>query len=167
MQKQWSIDVRNPALEKDPLQSIKDREQEVRAQKDVARQNETRIRQGLPTLPPPVRVPTLETEPQGLSVIYIYEVKFHNSGMKRIRTITWDWVFSEPGTEQELGRVQFVRKVTISPGKSRNVLVHSATPPTDTIDARKAGKKLRDQYTDQVVIKSVGYADGSTWRAPN
>ena len=167
IQKKWRIDVRNPALEKDPLRSIKGREQEVRAQNEVARQNENRIREGLPALPPPIRVPAPETGARGLWVTYIYEVNFHNSGEKPIRTLTWDWVFFEPGIEQELGRLQFVRNVSISPGRSRKVVVHSATSPTGTLDARKATKNLRDQYSDQIVIKSVGYADGSGWRAPN
>src|SRR5687767_7342090 len=87
MQKRWRIDVRNPALEKDPLRSIKRREQEVRAQTEVARQNENRIREGLPALPPPIRLPVAETGARGLSVTYIYEVKFHNSGQKRIRRL--------------------------------------------------------------------------------
>jgi hypothetical protein len=165
VQKKWRIDVRNPALEKDPLEAIKEREQEVREQRETARQNESRIRQGLPTLPPPVRVRAPETGARGLSVTYVYEVRFSNTGAKRIRTLTWEYVFFEPGTEREVGRRRFVRKVSISPGRTRNVVVRSASSPSGTIDATKAGKKSRDQYSEQVVIRSVGYADGSVWHA--
>ncbi|MEO8435851.1 MAG: hypothetical protein ABI596_13205 [Pyrinomonadaceae bacterium] len=164
MQKQWRMDVRNPALEKDPLQSIKGREQEVRAQQDVARQNERRIQEGLPALAPPVRLPA-PSGPRGLWVTYIYEVNFHNTGEKGIRKLTWDYVFYEPGTEQEVGRLQFVRRVSIGPGKTRSVVVRTRSSPTGTIDATKAGKKSRDLYSEQIVIKSIGYADGSVWQA--
>jgi hypothetical protein len=165
MQKKWRIDVRNPALEKDPLKPNKQREQEAIAQRETARQNESRVRMGEPTLAPPVRVPAAETGPRGLSVTYIYELKFRNTGEKEIRTLTWEYVFFEPGTEREVGRLRFVRKVSILPGKTRNVVVRTASSPTGTIDAKNAGKKPREQYSEQVVIQSVGYADGSVWQA--
>src|SRR5688500_9926255 len=75
IQKKWRMDIRNPALEKDPLRSIKQREQEVIAQKETTRVNQSRIRLGLPTLPPRVRVPAPDTGSGRLLVSYIYEVK--------------------------------------------------------------------------------------------
>jgi hypothetical protein len=42
--------------------------------------------------------------------------------------------------------------------------MRSGTPPTGTIDASNAGKKSRDQYSEQIVIQRVGYADGSVWQ---
>jgi hypothetical protein len=165
VQKKWRIEVRNPALEKDPLSANKERQQEEIEQRGDARENENRIRQGEPTLPPRVRVPAPETGARGLWVTYVYEVKVRNTGEKQIRTLTWEYVFFEPGTEREVGRRRFVSKVSISPGRTRNVVMRSASSPTGTIDARKAGKKSRDHYSEQVVIQSVRYADGSIWQA--
>ena len=165
IQQKWRIDVRNPALEKDPLRAVKEREQEVINQREAARQNESRTRQGLPTLPPPVRVRAPETGARGLSVTYIYQVKVRNTGEKEIRTIAWEYAFFEPGTGREVGRRRFVSEVSISPGKTGKLVMRSASPPTGTIDATKAGKKSRDLYSEQVVIRSVGYADGSVWQA--
>ena len=165
IQKKWSIDVHNPALEKDPFKDIKEHEQEVREQNAVATENENRARQGEPPLPPPVHQPASETGARGLSVTYLYEVKVSNTGEKAIRTLTWEYVFFEPGTEREVGRLRFVSRVSISPGRTRDVVVRSASSPTGTIDATKAGKKSRDLYSEQVVIRSIGYADGSVWRA--
>jgi hypothetical protein len=164
VQQKWRIEVRNPALEKDPLKAIKEREQEVIEQRAIARQNESRARMGLPTLPPPVRIPAPERGARGLSVTYVYEVKVRNTGEKKIRTLTWEYIFFEPGTEREVGRRRFVSKVSISPGRTKNVVMRSASSPTGTIDATKADKKSRDQYSEQVVIQSVGYADGSGWQ---
>ena len=99
------------------------------------------------------------------AVAYVYEVKIRNTGEKRIRTLTWEYVFFEPGTELEVGRRRFVSRVNIPPGRTGNVVMRSTSPPTGTFDAAKAGKKSSDQYAEQVVIQSVVYADGSVWQA--
>lgn len=164
IQKKWHVEVRNPALEQDLFKANKDRQQEETQQRSDAQENQNRIEQGVPTLPPRARVATAETGAHGLSVAYVYEVLVRNTGEKTIRTLNWDYVFFEPGTEQEVGRRRFVSRVSIGPGKTRNVVFRSASSPTGTIDATKAGKKARDQYSEQVVIQSVGYADGSVWQ---
>jgi len=163
LQKKWHMEARNAALDEDQFKVLKEREQEERARKDLERQNETRTQQGMPTAAPPVRKPA--TRARGLSVTYIYEVKIRNTGEKEIRILTWDYVFFDPGTEREVGRRQFVSEVRIGPGKTRNVVVRSASSPTGAIDAAKAGKKSRDLYSEQVMIQSVSYADGSVWKA--
>lgn len=165
LEKKWRMDIRNPALEKDPLRSIKQREQEVNAQREDKRENDRRIAMGLPTLPPRVRAPEPDTGPHGFLVTYIYEIKVRNTGVKEIRTLTWEYEFLEPGTERAVGRLRMVSKVNIDPGKTKNVAVRTTSSPTGTFDASKAGKKKQDQYLEKVFIKSVGYADGSVWQA--
>lgn len=165
IQKKWHIEVRNPALDKDLFKSIKEREQEERKQRDLDKQNQIRAQQGMPTVVPPVSGPVPETGDRGLSVTYIYEVKVRNTGEKEIRSLTWDYVFYEHGMEREVGRRRFVSKLSISRGKTRNLVMRSASSPTGTIDATKAGKKSRDHYSEQVVIQRIEYADGSVWQA--
>ena len=135
IQKKWRIEVRNPAVE------------------------------GMPTSSPAVRVPDPEAEHRGITVTYVYEVKVRNTGKKAIRKLTWEYVFFEPGTELEVGRRLFESEVSISPGRTRNVIMRSALPPRGSIDARRADKKSRDKYSEQVVIQRVQYADGSVWQA--
>lgn len=165
VQKKWRREVRNPALEKDPIKAMKQREEEERQRIDTERQNEILAERGMPPGPPLVRARAPEPGGLGPLVTYVYEVKVSNTGKKTIRTLTWDYVFFEPGTDREVGRRRFVSNVSISPGRARNVVERSASPPTATIDAMMTGKKLQDQYSDQVVINSVRYADGSLWRA--
>jgi hypothetical protein len=165
IQKNWRVEVRNPALEKDPLGPNRDRQQEETALKGDARENENRAQQGEPALPPRVRVPAPERGPHGVFITYVFEVKFRNTGEMPIRTLTWEYLFFEPGTEREVGRRRFISRVSISPGGTRTVIMRSATPPTGTIDAPNAGKKSRDKYSEQVVIQRIGYADGSVWQA--
>lgn len=165
IQKKWHIEVRNPALDKDLFKSIKEREQEESKRRDLDKQNEIRAQQGMPTVTPPMRGPAPETGDRGLSVTYIYEVKVRNTGEKEIRTLTWEYVFYEPGMEREVGRRRFVSKLSIRHGKTRNLIMRSSSSPTGTIDATKAGKKPRDHYAEQVVIQRIEYADGSVWQA--
>ena len=165
LQNKWRIEVHNPALEKDPLAPNKERQREELEQKAAAQENENRARQGEPALPPPVRRPAPETGSGRLSVIYVYEMKVRNAGRKEIRTLTWEYVFFEPGTTQEVGRLRKVSHVSIKPGTTRHLVVRTTSSPTGTFDATKAGKKPREQYSDQVVIRSITYADGSVWSA--
>jgi hypothetical protein len=165
LQKQWRIEKYNPALDKDPLAPNKQRQLEELEQKTAAQENENRIRQGEPTLPPSVRQRAPETGAGRLSLIYVYEMKVRNTGRKEIRTLTWEYVFFEPGTTREVGRLQVVSQVNMKPGTTKHLVVHTRSSPTDTIDATKAGKKPSEMYSEQVVIRSIAYADGSVWSA--
>lgn len=162
--KKWRIDVRNPALEKDPIQAMNDREKEERRRKETERLNETLNEQGMPTQTARVPEASRKTGRTGISVTYIYEMKIRNTGPKEIRRLTWDYVFFEPGTETEVGRRQFISKVNLSPGGTTKVVVRAAASPAGAIDARKAGKKPQDQYSEQIAIQEIEYADGSVWR---
>jgi len=163
LQNKWRIDLYNPALDKDPLAASKEHQQEVRQQQANAQENENRKRQGEPALPPVIPKSTGDTGASRLTAFYIYELKVRNTGRQEIRTLTWEYIFCEPGTTREVGRLQFVSKVGMRPGTTKNIVVRSTASPTGTIDATKAGKKPRDQYSEQIVIRSIEYADGSVW----
>lgn len=168
IQKKWQVEVRNPALEEDPFRANNEITQAERDRKDNIRENTVRTQLGLPPVPPPNRAPQPETgKRETLSTIYIYAVKVKNTGEKEIKTLTWEYVFFEPGTEQEVGRRQFVSKAGISPGKTKTLIMRSASPPTGTINATKVNKKSSEQYAEQIVIKRIEYADGSLWDAPS
>ena len=164
LESKWRIDLYNPALDKDPLAPSKARQQEERNQQDVARENENRVRQGEPALPPVVRQSGSETGTTSrLKAFYIYELKVKNTGRQEIRTLIWEYVFLEPGTTQEVGRRQFASKVGMKPGSTKHLVVHSSESPSGTINAARAGKNPRDQYSEQIVIRTIEYADGSVW----
>ena len=165
IEKKWRMEVRNLALEKDPVREMNDRAKVERQRRETERTERILNERGKPTGPTAVPTPATDAGRRGFLVIYSYEVKFSNTGEKGIRKLTYDYVFFEPGTETEVGRLQFVRTVNISPRGSKSVVVHTKSAPTETVDATKAGKKPGEQYTEQIVIQSVEYADGSVWRA--
>lgn len=164
IQKKWRVDVRNPQLEKDPIQAMNDREVAERQRKDAERTNDMLVERGMPSQTSQVPGAIRETGRSGITVLYVYEVKLRNTGAKGIRKIMWDYVFFERGTETEVGRRRFVSKVNISPRSTSNVVARAAAPPASTVNARTAGKKPEEQYSEQVVIQRVEYADGSVWR---
>ncbi len=164
LESKWRIDVRNPALEIDPLAGNKDRLREEAAQKANAQQSQNRVRQGENALPPVVRQPRSDSGPRGIWVTYVYQVKLKNTGSKKIRRLVWDYVFTDPGTTIEAGRRRFVSKTSIKPGATRKLSVRLRSGPTGTVDATKADKKERDQYSEKVIIRRIEYADGSVWQ---
>jgi hypothetical protein len=165
VEKKWYMEVNNPAFEKSPFGAVEEVRQTTRNQRAIRRQNEIRARRGLPPLRTPARAPQPETENGKSPNIYTYKVKIKNTGEKAIQTLVWDYVFFEAGTEKEVGRLQFLNKTKISPGKTKELSVSSLYPPAETISAAAAGRKTRDQYSEQVIIQSIEYSDGSVWQA--
>lgn len=163
LEKKWRVDVRNPLLEKDPIQAMEDRDRQEQDRRSTERKNDVLRERGMPV--PTSGVPDADrgSQPAGKTVLYVYEVKVRNNGAKGIRKLTWDYVFFEKGTETELGRRRFVSKVNLSAGGTTNVVVRAAAPPTRTVAAGSAGKKPQDQYTEKIIIQRVDYADGSVW----
>jgi hypothetical protein len=164
IEKKWRIDVRNPKLERDPVEEMNDRDRAERARIATQRTNDIMADRGMPAATQTVPDASREGRPRGVQVTYVYELKLTNTAAKTIRTLIWEYVFFEPGTETEVGRRRFVSKVNIGPGKTTNLVVRAVAPPTKAIAASKAGKKPREQYSEQIVIQSVQYDDGSMWR---
>ena len=165
VQKKWSIEVRNPALDKNPVTTMRERQAGEIQRKDTDRANEMLSESGMPAQTRTVPVPESDTTKRGLTIVYVYEMKVTNTGTKGIRKLAWDYVFFEPGTETEVGRRRFVSKVRIGAGKTKSVIVRTLSSPTGAVDASKAGKKPREQYSEQVLIQGVEYSDCSVWQA--
>ncbi len=163
IQKKWRAEVHNPALDKDAISVMSEQQAADRIRKSNERTSQILNERGMPSQTTTVPAPNRQTEP-GISMVYVYEVKFNNAAGKAIRKLVWDYVFFEKGTEKEVGRRRFESKVNISPGATKNVVLRSQTSPTGSVDARTAGKKPRDLYSEQVVIQRVEYADGSAWQ---
>jgi hypothetical protein len=168
LENRWRIDVHNPAAEKDPFSPNDRRLQEEQAQKQAAIKSDNRVKQGETALPPVVQQPTAENGNRKLSLAYVYEMKVRNTGPKEIRLLIWEYVFFEPGTTDEVGRRRFVSHVSIKPGATKQIVLSSPKSPIGAamVNASKAGKKASEMYSEQVLIRNIGYADGTTWPAP-
>jgi hypothetical protein len=104
-------------------------------------------------------------QPSAPTGLYLYEMKIKNSGLRSIKTLTWEYVFYDPSSKKEVGRRRFVTEVKLAPGKTRSVAERSVSPPTGIFTAAQSGKKSSQLYDGVVVIQSVEYEDGSTWQS--
>jgi hypothetical protein len=164
IQMKWHYKLFNPALEEDPMRASSEHRQAEIDRRDAMRINGTRARMGLPPEMPRARVRAPERDDAKPSTIYLYEAKVRNDGEKAIRALVWDYVFFEPGTQQEVGRRRFISRVSVRPGKITSLVARTTIPPTGAIDATKVDKKAHEQYLERVVIESIEYADGSIWQ---
>ena len=166
IEKEWYMEVNNPAFEKSPFGPIEELQQTRQTRRVIQRQNEIRARRGLPPLRTPTpSAPEPEQSNDKSPDVFTYKLKVRNTGQKIIQAIIWDYVFLEPGTEREVGRVQFVSEVKISPGKTKNLSVSSLSPPSNSINVKETGKKLREQYSEKIIIQGIEFTDGSFWQA--
>lgn len=160
VEKKWRTEYHNPALDKDPIKVMKEREQDDRRRKDIDRTNQILIDRGMPGNQSTVPLPSRDgKKSDGITVTYIYELKVTNTGQKTIQSLNWEYVFSELGTERELGRRRFETKISISPGKTKNLMMRSPFPPTGAVSARE------EKYSEKVVVQSVSYSDGTAWQS--
>lgn len=167
LEKKWDLEIRNPSLERNPMQAVSERAEEDAARRAVERSNEQKRAQGMPESELPTKPLRRETGPSGPTATYIYEVKVRNNGKKEIRAVTWEYVFFSPDTGQEVGRRRFESRVRIGKGKTRNLVMKSALPPTGTIDAGKPVGRSPERYLEKIVIISVEYADDTRWQTPD
>jgi len=165
-EKSWRKVVRHPALDADPFEANDAQKELQQAQKDNAVRNAIRIREGVTPQPTVVRKKPLGNESEGPSARYVYRVKVRNTGTKTILALVWDYRFFDPLTLEEIGQRSFTHKVKIRPGKGFELIGQSTSPPSRVINSTTAVKDLRAQYSEQVVIRRVEYADGTFWLRP-
>lgn len=98
--------------------------------------------------------------------VFVYEVSLKNTGSKQIKTVDWDYVFFDYGTENETGRLQVTSEEKIAPGKSKGIKIYTSRKPAGTVSAQRLNDKERDSLTEQIVIMRIEYADGTVWQRP-
>jgi hypothetical protein len=172
LQKKWQINVvrsHDSALDEDPFKANDEARQANQDQKEYLRVKAIRQKLGLPQEEPRVRVkPIKATGTQSRnedSILYSYQIKVQNNGTKTIEKVVWNYVFFNPTTNEEVGRHTFISKTNLKPGETDNLVEKLLSPPTGSINANDAGKKLSKLYIEQINIKSIQFTDGSIWQA--
>ena len=98
--------------------------------------------------------------------VFVYKTTVKNLSDKPIKSIDWDYVFFDRATESEIGRREFTSEEKISPGKSKELVVTIARPPTQTVSVTALNTKERDTLIERIVIVRIDYADGTFWQLP-
>ena len=111
-------------------------------------------------IPAPSRSPA-PNQPRTLKgTRYLYEAKVKNIGERVIRAMRWDYVFTDPETQEEVDRRRFYSTVTIHPNHEKTLEGYTRSAPMSIISARA----LRNE---RVVIECITLSDGTTWRLPS
>ncbi|HEX2272215.1 MAG TPA: hypothetical protein VHH35_21920, partial [Pyrinomonadaceae bacterium] len=97
---------------------------------------------------------------------FIYKTKIKNNASVAIVEIDWDHVFFERGTEDELGRQQFTSTEQVGPGKTRELVVKTTSPPAHTVSVTSLNLEERKRFSEKATIIRVKFADGRVWQAP-
>lgn len=164
LQKSWRLAVRNSVLDDDPFSANAEFNEALRAQRVNDIQNAIRARGSESRLPPPPRPNKNQDATSQPSETYVYQVKIRNTGTKTIRAVDWGYIFTDPDTQQEQGRHRYSNKVKLRPGQNSGLVGRTASPPTYIVSAQNAGKDVRKQLTEQVVIYRLEYEDGTVWQ---
>jgi hypothetical protein len=94
-----------------------------------------------------------------------YKLSIYNAGLKAIKEVDWDYVFTDSATGAELGRRQFTSVEKVAPGKGKGLSILVSSPPTHSISVYAFGKNERDGLGEQIIISRILYADGTLWQA--
>src|SRR6185436_5224449 len=130
----WRKVTINPALLEDPMLVSQEQSQQIREQR-LARENPLRIR--------PENAPvTLHSRSKAERVSYVYRARVRNTGDKTIREIGWEYLLSDPETKLEVGRHLHSMKLSLTAGKTRDLIARSAKPPAGVVFISKSGKEL-------------------------
>ena len=96
--------------------------------------------------------------------VFVYKTTVKNSSSKTIKSIDWDYIFLERGTENELGRQQFTSEEKIGPGKTKELSVTITKPPTKTISLTALNNNERGSLDSRVIVVRIDYTDGTSWQ---
>lgn len=169
LQKKWrkiskSATSRAPISREDPFRAINETNKAIEDRRADVRDNRIRQEQGLPPEAPRSGAVDRETLNRNISSnsssSYIYQIKIQNNGTKTIQTVAWEYVFFDSTTKREIGKIKFLSKTNLKPGKTDDLVMSSPSPPTVIIRA-----KDEERYIEQINIKSVQYTDGTVWKA--
>jgi len=96
--------------------------------------------------------------------VFVYKATIKNTSTKAIKSIDWDYIFLERGTENELGRQQFTSEEKVSAGKTKELVVTITKPPTKTISLTALNSNERGTLDGRVILVRIDYADGTSWQ---
>ena len=91
---------------------------------------------------------------------YRYTIELENTAAKKVKAVEWDYLFVDPGTNQEKQRHRFTSEVGIKPGKRKKVTAYSEAGPYGVVDVKGLSS---DAAGEKVVIRRIVYADKSVW----
>jgi hypothetical protein len=97
---------------------------------------------------------------------FVYKLSVQNNSSKTIKSVDWDYIFTDQNAQIEVGRRQFSSVEKIAPGKSKELRFFIGNPPTRTISVSSLNENERKSLIEDVAIVRIEYTDGTFWQQP-
>jgi hypothetical protein len=96
---------------------------------------------------------------RGTVYVFKYTAKatVKNAGTKAVKSVSWDYVFTDEKERKELKRYRLQSKQQILPGETQTLTATVGLDPKDKTSHITTGKQ-------SVQITKLEYADGSVWK---
>jgi len=94
--------------------------------------------------------------------LHAYSMELNNQGVKAIKALSWDFIFTDPATNAQLLRRSFANLREIAPGKHQIVKFTTQLSPPKTVTADELAKK-GSPFQRSAQLQCVLFTDGSTW----
>ncbi len=94
---------------------------------------------------------------------YHYMMTLRNLSEKAIRSVHWDYIFSDPDTKTEITHLRFASKINIDPGKSKQLDALTFKHPTSTASLRELKRNHKTVAAETIEVVRILYADGTAW----
>jgi hypothetical protein len=107
-------------------------------------------------------IPAEAAEPKKASPrpsYFQYMVKLKNLNPHAIRFVVWEYVFKDPVSGNEFGRVRFRSEASIKPGQTKELQGYTRVPPTTVVSVRALQGKKGKAAGESVEIVRVLYAN--------
>ena len=122
-------------------------------------------RMGGGEVPPDVRTKAINDEMAQNFSYYLF-IKVKNTSSKKILSVAYDYVFTDPGSKQELKRYSRRGFETIGANETKWIRSISQGPPQQvTVAGLK--KNERSPFDERAELKCVLFSDGTGWKAPD
>jgi len=165
LEKKWREELIDPNRETNPLQPNEDLIRLTREQKAFlkARDNAPPNQTTEPRIPSATASKPVTPEWEMLRT-YTYQAKVKNVGRKTIKLLDWEYQFLDPNTQEVREQRKITNRLKLSPGKTKMLTRRLTRKPTTVVDADQLDRKLRDQFTERVIITRILYTDGTVWQ---
>jgi hypothetical protein len=90
---------------------------------------------------------------------YMAKATLKNTGAKAIKSVSWDYVFTDEKEQKVLKRYRLQSKQQILPGETQTVGAGLGLDPKEKTPHIKTGRQ-------SVEVTRIEYADGSAWKKP-
>jgi len=95
---------------------------------------------------------------------YTYQLRVHNVSAKVIRSVFWEYQFTQVGNSSTVTHRKFMCAGDIKPDREKALEIFSLVGPTEVVNVKSLNKGTPEKFKAAVIINRVEYADGTFWQ---